>query len=119
MNSNILAYMIYIGITLFIIYRIGQLFHQNGRVFILQLYRGDTKTCDTINNILLLAYYLFNMGYAFVTLRYWEKVLSTSQLIASLGEHIGILILILATTHYFNMFLIYRLSKKHHKTFTS
>lgn len=119
MNSNILAYIFYIVITLFIIYRIGKMFHQNGRIFILQLYRGDAPATDTINNILLVAYYLFNMGYAFVTLRYWEKVVSVGQLITSLGEHIGILVLILAITHYFNMFTIYQLSKKHDKTFTS
>lgn len=117
MNSNIIAYIIYIVFTLYIIYWLGRQFHRNGRVFILQLYQDDKDATDTINNILLVAYYLFNIGYAFLKLKAWEKVLSTAQLISSLSYHLGILILILALTHYFNMLIIYFLSKKHH-TFT-
>lgn len=117
MNSNIIAYLIYIIVTLYIIYWLGRMFHRNGRVFILQLYEGDTEATDTINNILLIAYYLFNIGYAFLKLRTWEKVWSAAQLVSSLSHHLGLLILILAVTHYFNMLLLYFLSKKHH-TFT-
>jgi hypothetical protein len=117
MNSNIIAYIIYIAATLYIIYWLSKVFHRNGRVFILQLYTGDTEATDTINNILLIAYYLFNIGYAFLQLKTWEPIRSPAQLISSLSYNLGLLILILAVTHYFNMLLIYILSKKHH-TFT-
>jgi len=90
------------------------MFHSNGRVFILKLFKGETEATDTMNNILLIAYYLFNIGYAFLQLKMWEQIVSLPQLIASLSEQIGILILILAVTHYFNMLLIYMLSKKQH-----
>jgi magnesium-transporting ATPase (P-type) len=118
MNSNITAYIIYITLTIYIIFWIGRMFHRNGRVFILQLYHGDVQGTDTINNILLIAYYLFNIGYAFMRLRMWEEIRSPDELISSIGYHLGLLILILAVTHYFNMLIIYFLSKKH-KTFTS
>jgi len=113
MNHNIVAYIIYISLTVYIIAWVGRLFHRNGRTFILQLYKGDAPATDTINNLLLVAYYLFNTGYAFLKLRNWEKVWSPAQLITSLSHHIGVLVLILAVTHYFNMLLIYLLSKKH------
>ncbi|PSK93359.1 hypothetical protein [Taibaiella chishuiensis] len=117
MNSNIVAYIIYLVLMVYIIYWLGRLFHRSGRVFILQLYKGDTASTDTTNNILLIAYYLFNMGYAFLKLRSWERIRSPAQLIDSLSGNIGILILILAVTHYFNMLLIYFLAQKH-KTIT-
>jgi hypothetical protein len=117
MNSNITAYIIYLIITIYIIIWVGKMFHTNGRVFILQLYKGDTASADTTNNILLVAYYLFNTGYAFLKLKTWEYVRSVPQLITSLSHHLGVLILILALTHYFNMLLIHFLSKKHN-TFT-
>ncbi|WP_118951740.1 hypothetical protein [Taibaiella helva] len=116
--NNVLAYTIYIAITLYLIYWIGRMCHRNGRIFILKLYRGDAESTDTINNILLLAYYLFNTGYALLRLKNWEHVLSVAQLVASLSHHLGLLILILAVTHYFNIGLIYFLSKRHHH-FTS
>lgn len=112
MNNNVVAYIIYILITIYIIIWLGKSFHRNGRVFILQLYKGDTTATDTTNNLLLVAYYLFNIGYALLQLRQWEKIFHTEQLIATLSSQIGLLILILAVTHYFNMLLIYFLSKK-------
>lgn len=117
MNSNIIAYIVYLVLMIYIIYWLGRLFHSNGRVFILQMFKGDTGFADTTNNILLVAYYLFNMGYAFLKLRNWETIRTPAQLIDSIAGNIGILILILALTHYFNMLLIYFLAKKH-KTLT-
>ena len=113
MNYNIAAYIIYICITIYIIVWVGRMFHGNGRVFILQLYKGDEEGTDTVNNILLIAYYLFNIGYAFLKLKAWEVVNNASELISSLAYYLGTLILILAVTHYFNMLIIYFLSKKH------
>lgn len=119
MNYNILAYGFYLVIMVIIIVYVGKLFHRNGRHFILALFKGDTAQTDTMNNILLLAYYLFNIGYAFVKLRYWVKVEDIAAMVASLGNNIGLLILILASTHYFNMALIYFLSKRQIQSFTN
>lgn len=112
MNANVAAYIIYLLITLYIIYWVGKLFHRKGRVFILDLYRGNKQGTDAINNILLVAYYLFNIGYAFLSIRAWEYVHNYVELITSLSNRIGLLIFILAVTHYFNMLLIYILSKR-------
>ncbi|MCB0697981.1 MAG: hypothetical protein KDC07_11485 [Chitinophagaceae bacterium] len=118
MNYNIPAYGIYLAIMVFIIVYVGRLFHKNGRVFILNLFNGHTAQTDNLNNILLLAYYLFNIGYAFVKLSFWTEVTNIDILVSSLGTNIGVLTLILAVTHYFNMLLIYYLSKRQSLSFT-
>ena len=113
MNYNILSYCIYGVITVYIIIWVGRLFHTNGRIFILRLFHQNAAMADTTNNILLLAYYLFNIGYAVVQFSLWKKVTGIDVLIASVATKTSILILILAITHYFNIALIYFLSKKH------
>lgn len=118
MNYNILAYGVYLSIMVFIIVYVGRLFYKNGRVFILALFKGDAAQTDNMNNILLLAYYLFNIGYAFIKLRFWTLVTNVEIMISSLGSNIGLLVLILAVTHYFNMALIYYLSKRQSLSFT-
>lgn len=112
MNYNIFTYLVYLAIMVFIIVYVGWLFYKNGRVFILALFNGHEEQADNLNRLLLLAYYLFNIGYAFLKLRFWTKVTNSEQMISSLGSNIGLLILILAVTHYFNMVLIKYLSKK-------
>ncbi len=112
MNYNILSYGVYGCVMIYIIYYVGRLFHQNGRIFILRLFGGNEPLTDTTNNILLMAYYLFNLGYAVVQLSFWEKVDGIATVISSVCFKAGLLVLILAVTHYCNMLLIYFLSKK-------
>jgi hypothetical protein len=111
MNYNVFAYMIYLLLTVFIIVYVGRMFYRNGRVFILGLMKGDAATTDHLNRILLIAYYLFNIGYAFMKLRFWQKVVNLEMLVSSIANNMSILIFILASTHYMNMLMIWRLSK--------
>lgn len=112
MNLNILAYIIYTAITLYIIVWVGRTFYVNGRVFILRLFQNNAEQTDATNNIILIAYYLFNIGYAILQFQTWHKVENISFLISSIASKTGILIAILAVTHYFNMLLIFLLSRK-------
>ena len=110
MNYNVSAYIIYLILTVFMIVYVGRIFYINGRVFILGLMKNDAALTDYLNNILLVAYYLFNIGYAFVKLRFWQKVENLEMLVSSIANNMSVLIFILASTHYMNMLLIWYLS---------
>jgi len=111
MNYNVSAYFIYLILTIFVIVFVGKYFYRNGRIFILSLMKDDAVTTDHLNNILLVAYYLFNIGYAFVKLRFWQKIENLDMLVSSIANNMSILIFILASTHYMNMILIWYLSR--------
>lgn len=112
MNYNILSYAIFGCISFYVVYYVGKLFHKNGRLFIIRLFKGNETITDTTNNLLLLAYYLFNIGYSIFQLSFWEKVNGMYAVISTISQKTGLLILILAVTHYFNMGIIFFLSKK-------
>jgi hypothetical protein len=118
MNYNVSAYIVYLIMTVFIIVFVGRLFYKNGRIFILTLMNDDTVTTDHLNNILLIAYYLFNIGYAFVKLRYWQKVENLDMLVSSIANNMSVLIFILASTHYMNMLMIWHLSRSKKSSLT-
>jgi len=111
MNYNILAYLIFGTITIYIIVWVGKLFHRNGRIFILTLFDQRKEITDTTNNLLLIAYYLFNIGYTILQFSTWGKVSDWSSLISSVSVKTGLLILLLAGLHFNNMLIIYLLSK--------
>ncbi len=118
MNYNIISYVLYGCTTIYIIYYVGKLFHCNGRIFILRLFHQNEPLTDTTNNILLMAYYLFNIGYSIVQFSLWDEVSGIAGMISSISTKTGLLILILALTHYFNMMLIYFLSHKYNHLIT-
>lgn len=111
MNYNVGAYIIYLVLMIFIIVYVGRYFYTHGKIFILSLLHEDEILANQLNKLLLLAYYLFNIGYSFLKLKNWQKVPSLEAMISSLSINMGILILILACTHYLNMLGIYFFSK--------
>ena len=111
MNYNIIAYCAFIVLMILIIVYAGNYFYRNGRVFILELYNGNEIITNAINKILLITYYLFNIGYAFIKLRSWEKLINMEYVISTVSFKMGLLIFILAMTHYFNLYIIYSMSK--------
>jgi hypothetical protein len=120
MNYNISAYLVFIAVMVFIIVYVGRYFFTNGRVFIISMLEGNVELADQINRLLLLGYYLVNIGYAFIRLKDWPTIYSLQNWISSLGANIGLLVLILAVMHYMNMLGIYLFSKTnsiHHKRF--
>jgi hypothetical protein len=111
MNYNILAYLIYGSITLYIIFWLGKYFHTNGKIFIIDLFHQQQTIANATNNMLLILYYLFNMGYTVIQFNYWESIHTLPILLSSLTQKIAILVLLLAILHYLNMLGIYLYAK--------
>ncbi|WP_203258074.1 hypothetical protein [Hyunsoonleella ulvae] len=110
MNYNIATYCLYIPIIFFIMIYVGWLFYKHGELFLLNLFR-DTSLVKSINNLLLIGYYLVNLGYAIITIAYWENIHSIQEMLNTLSYHLGIIILGLAILHYNNVFWLTYLVK--------
>ena len=66
----------------------------------------------SVNNLLLVGFYLVNLGYAVYTLRVTYNVSDTRQLIEELSAKTGAIILILGGMHFFNMLVFFKLRKR-------
>ena len=110
MNYNIISYTIYIPIIFFIMIYVGWLFHKHGALFLMHLFRNESLV-KNINNLLLIGYYLVNLGYAITTIAYWEIINSIPDMLNTLSYHLGIIILGLAILHYNNVLCLNYLVK--------
>jgi len=91
--------------------KIGWLVHKNGAVFLLNLFSGNVELTNSINRILLIGYYLTNIGYAIITIAYWRNITSIADIFSSLSTTLGKIILLLAILHYNNLFWLKRITK--------
>jgi len=110
---NTLAYIVYLSLTYLVTVHVGLRFYRNGRVYILNLLQGDEKLTDFINTMLLVGYYLLNLGYAALMLRLWQTIRTWAELIASIGSMTGKILLTLAVMHFMNMAVILFISHYH------
>lgn len=105
MNFNIIGYGIYIAVIIYITVFIGKKFHANGRVFLHEIL-SNHDVCEAVNNILLVAYYLLNIGNAILMIKTWPQIESLDVLIEVISINIGQIILLLAIVHYINIVLL-------------
>lgn len=112
MNLNIIGYGIYLIITVFIILRVGKICHRNGNIYVAQLIPDHIDLCHKTNNILLLGYYLLNIGYCAMTLISWDVILTFPDLVETIAFKTAIIIGIIAVLHYGNIFILTKYIQK-------
>lgn len=106
MNLNIIGYAIYLLVTIYIIVVVGRICYRNGNVFVSALIPDHEDLCHKINQVLLLGYYLLNIGYCAMTLIGWETIGSVHQLVETIAVKSAVIISIICVLHYANIFII-------------
>lgn len=112
MNLNIIGYGIYLLITSVIIVRVGRICYNNGNIFVSSLIPDHEDLCHRANQVLLVGYYLLNLGYCAMTLISWEKILSCNQLVEVIAFKSALIICIIAVLHYINIIVLTKYIKK-------
>jgi hypothetical protein len=112
----IVTYLVYIGVSLAITIWVGRTLHRNGRVFLVENFQGQERLADSINHLLLVGFYLVNIGFVSLALRYGIKPVDAVGAIEFLSTKIGLVIVILGIMHFFNMNMLvkFRRSKLFH-----
>lgn len=112
MNLNLIAYLIYFLITIFIIVKVGKICYNNGNIYVSQLIPNHEDLCLKINQLLLVGYYLLNIGYCAMTIISWEKIETLTQLTEVITSKSALIIITIAILHYFNIILLTNYIKK-------
>lgn len=94
------------------IVRVGKICYTNGNVFVLALIPEHKALCIKINQLLLLGYYLLNIGYCAMALVFWDTIFTFPQMVEVLIFKIGIIVLIIAIMHYINIVLLTKYIQK-------
>ena len=112
MNYVILTYSIYLPVTILITIWVARTLFRNGQVFLVDIFHGNKELAQSVNNLLLVGFYLINIGYAVYTLAETDAITSLQQTIERLSLKTGTIILILGAMHFFNLFIFFNLRKK-------
>ena len=112
MNYFILTYTIYLPLTVALTVWVAKALFTNGRVFLVDIFHGNEPLADSVNQLLVVGFYLINIGYAVYTLQIFGEINSAQVVIEKLSLKIGAIILILGAMHFFNLFVFFKLRRK-------
>lgn len=112
MNYVIITYSFYLLISIALTIWVARTLFRNGKIFLVDIFHGNKELADSVNNLLLVGFYLINIGYAVYTLQVTSDILNVQQVIERLSLKIGLIILILGSMHFFNLYIFFTLRKK-------
>jgi len=112
MSYILICYSVYLVLTVILTIWVAHTLFRNGRVFLIDIFHGNEELAKAVNNLLLVGFYLVNIGYAVYTLRIGYDIWNTRLLVEELSLKLGAIILILGGMHFFNMFVFFKLRKR-------
>jgi hypothetical protein len=62
MNITVLCYVIYLALSIALTVWVARTLHRNGRVFLIQAFRGREDMADAVNHLLVVGFYLWNQA---------------------------------------------------------
>jgi hypothetical protein len=112
MNYTLLAYLLYLPIAIAMTIWVARTLHRNGRVFLVAAFRGNEHMADSVNHLLVVGFYLINVGFITTALRFGDKPRNYETMVEFLSWKLGVVLLVLGAMHFFNLFNFDKMRRK-------
>lgn len=113
MNPTTILYFIYLGISIVLTFGVAHTLRKNGRVFLVDCFDGREDLADSINQLLVVGFYLINFGFVTFALKTTDEVPDVQQVVEVLSLKIGLVLLVLGTMHFGNFWMLSQMRRKH------
>ena len=106
------AYLIYLVVSVGLTVWVARTLSKNGIVFLIECFGHDDVLARSTNHLLVVGFYLVNLGWILLTLRFGSEPQSLAQAIQFLSSKIGLVVVALGVMHFFNMNAIAKFGRK-------
>ena len=106
------VYALYLAISLATTVWVARTLHRNGRVFLVHAFHGNAELADSINHLLVVGFYLINIGYVAMALRTTAPAETVRQAIELVSDKVGVILLVLGAMHFLNLYVFNRLRRR-------
>ena len=106
------AFLIYLAVSLALTVWVARTLSRNGIVFLKECFGHDDALANSTNHLLVVGFYLVNLGWILLTLRYGNAPETLAQTITFLSSKIGLVVVVLGAMHFFNMNAIAKFGRK-------
>ena len=109
--TTVWSYAVYLSLSLALTIWVGRTLHRNGRIFLLEAFHGQEALADSVNHLLLVGFYLINIGYVTLALKYGDKPAGLQEAIEYLSTKVGIVLVVLGVMHFLNLAVFSRMRR--------
>src|SRR5213594_3120479 len=94
MNVVVASYVFYVSISVGLTVWVARTLHKNGRIFLVDVFHGNEPLADSVNHLLVVGFYLINLGYVSLALKLGYTVATTQEGIEALSVKVGMVLLV-------------------------
>jgi len=103
MTLMVWTYLVYLAISIGLTVWVARTLHRNGRIFLVDCFHGNTGLADSVNHLLVVGFYLINVGFVTLALRFGVTAENVQVALESLSTKVGLVMLVLGFMHFFNL----------------
>jgi hypothetical protein len=106
------TYLAYLAISIALTVWVARTLHKNGRVFLVDTFEGNEPLADSVNHLLVVGFYLINIGYVTMVLKYGAAAADAQEALETLSTKVGRVLLVLGAMHFFNLYVFTKLRRR-------
>jgi hypothetical protein len=106
------AYLLYLVWSILATVWVARTLYKNGRIFLVDAFGGDENLADSVNHLLVVGFYLINIGYVALALKTGDRIDSVRTVIEVFSGKTGWVLLVLGAMHFFNLYVFSRIRRR-------
>jgi hypothetical protein len=91
---------------------VARTLHKNGRIFLVDSFAGNEALADSINHLLVVGFYLINIGYVALALKEGSAPQDLRGVLEMLSGKVGVVLLVLGGMHFFNLLVFSKMRRR-------
>ena len=111
-TATIWTYLAYLTISVALTIWVARTLHKNGRIFLVDSFLGNEPLADSVNHLLVVGFYLINIGFVTLALKYGDKAFDAQTALEILSSKVGLVLVVLGFMHFFNLFVFAKLRRR-------
>ncbi|MFD7936001.1 hypothetical protein ACFV4T_15995 [Streptomyces sp. NPDC059755] len=112
MDRTVIAYVVYLVVSIGLTVWVARTLSSNGRIFLADVLQGNEKLADAVNHLLVVGFYLVNLGFVALYLSGDDTIEDTRGIFESLSTKVGVVLLVLGAMHLANVYVLNRIRRR-------
>ncbi len=112
MDLTVVAYVIYLLVSVALTIWVARTLSSNGKVFLADVLRGNEKLAEAVNHLLVVGFYLVNLGFVALYLSGDGDIATTREVFEALSTKLGVVLLVLGVMHLANVFVLSKIRRR-------
>ncbi len=113
MDPIVLAYALYLLISIPLTVLVARTLSKHGRTFLTEVFADSPGLANAVNQLLVVGFYLVSLGFVTLFLTSNSYVVSARDVIEMLSVKIGTVALVLGVMHLFNVLVFNGIRRRH------